>query len=65
MMESLKFMILKKESIDVIIYAIILFGVYNMSYINKYLRNFTPYKVASHRVWGVKPELRPEILKLD
>jgi histidinol-phosphate aminotransferase len=36
-----------------------------MSYINKYLRNFTPYKVASHRVWGVKPELRPEILKLD
>lgn len=36
-----------------------------MSYINKYLRNFKPYKVASHKVWQVKPEERNQILKLD
>lgn len=36
-----------------------------MSYINKYLRNFEPYKVASHKIWQVEPEKRSEILKLD
>lgn len=36
-----------------------------MSYINKYLRNFKPYKVASHKVWQVNPEERKDILKLD
>ena len=36
-----------------------------MKYINKYLRNFTPYKVASHKIWGVDPSERKNILKLD
>lgn len=36
-----------------------------MSYINKYLRNFKPYNVASHKIWTVKPEERNKILKLD
>ena len=36
-----------------------------MSYINKYLRNFKPYKVASHKIWQTKPEERGNILKLD
>ncbi len=36
-----------------------------MSYINKYLRNFKPYKLASHKVWTVSPAKRSEILKLD
>lgn len=36
-----------------------------MSYINKYLRNFKPYKVASHKVWQVSNEERKDILKLD
>lgn len=36
-----------------------------MSFINKYLRNFTPYKVASHKVWTVKADERKNILKLD
>lgn len=36
-----------------------------MSYINKYLRNFKPYKVASHKVWQVNSDERKEILKLD
>ena len=36
-----------------------------MSYINKYLRNFKPYNVASHKVWTVNPEERSSILKLD
>lgn len=36
-----------------------------MSYINKYLRNFKPYNVASHKVWTVAPEERTSILKLD
>jgi len=36
-----------------------------MSYINKYLRNFKPYNVASHKIWKVKPEERDTILKLD
>ena len=36
-----------------------------MSYINKYLRNFKPYKVASHKIWQVDSDERQEILKLD
>lgn len=36
-----------------------------MSYINKYLRNFKPYNVASHKIWQVKPDERGDILKLD
>ena len=36
-----------------------------MSYINKYLRNFKPYEVASHKVWIVDPSDRSSILKLD
>lgn len=36
-----------------------------MSYINRYLRNFKPYNVASHKVWQVEPEKRGQILKLD
>lgn len=36
-----------------------------MSYINKYLRNFAPYKVASHKIWQVNREERKDILKLD
>lgn len=36
-----------------------------MSYINKYLRNFKPYNVASHKVWQVNTEERKSILKLD
>lgn len=36
-----------------------------MSYINKYLRNFTPYKLASHRIWQVSPKERDQVLKLD
>lgn len=36
-----------------------------MSFINKYLRNFKPYKVASHKVWLVNEEERKKILKLD
>ena len=36
-----------------------------MHYINKYLRNFKPYRVASHKVWQVSAEKRKEILKLD
>lgn len=36
-----------------------------MSYINKYLRNFKPYNVASHKIWTVAPEERKDILKLD
>ncbi len=36
-----------------------------MSYINKYLRNFKPYNVASHKIWKVDPKDRKNILKLD
>ncbi len=36
-----------------------------MSYINKYLRNFKPYNVASHKIWQVEPKDRGNILKLD
>lgn len=36
-----------------------------MKFINKYLRNLSPYKVASHKIWEVKPEQRRDLLKLD
>lgn len=36
-----------------------------MKFPNKYLRNLKPYKVASHKVWAVTPEDRPNLLKLD
>lgn len=36
-----------------------------MNYINKYLRNFSPYKLASHKIWTVEPAERSKILKLD
>lgn len=36
-----------------------------MNYINRYLRNIKPYKVASHKVWKVSPEERNSVLKLD
>ena len=36
-----------------------------MKYVNKYLRNFRPYKLASHRIWTADTEERERILKLD
>ena len=36
-----------------------------MRYLNKYLRNLAPYKVASHKIWDVPEAERPAILKLD
>lgn len=36
-----------------------------MDYINKYLRNFKPYKLASHKIWDASKEERSNILKLD
>jgi histidinol-phosphate aminotransferase len=36
-----------------------------MRYINKYLRNLNPYKLASHKVWEVSENERDTILKLD
>jgi len=36
-----------------------------MKFPNKYLRNLKPYKLASHKIWSVKPEEREDILKLD
>jgi histidinol-phosphate aminotransferase len=36
-----------------------------MKFINKYLRNLAPYKVASHKVWEVSDDTRKSILKLD
>lgn len=36
-----------------------------MKFPNKYLRNLKPYKLASHKIWSVRPNKRPEILKLD
>lgn len=36
-----------------------------MKFINKYLRNLAPYKVASHKVWEVTDDERKTILKLD
>ena len=36
-----------------------------MRYVNKFLRNLAPYKVASHKIWDVSAEERQKILKLD
>ncbi|MBE0652768.1 MAG: aminotransferase class I/II-fold pyridoxal phosphate-dependent enzyme [Bacteroidales bacterium] len=36
-----------------------------MRYVNKYLRNLAPYKLASHKIWEVPVEERKKILKLD
>jgi histidinol-phosphate aminotransferase len=36
-----------------------------MRFINKYLRNLAPYKVASHKIWDVSVADRKDILKLD
>ena len=36
-----------------------------MKFPNKYLRNLKPYKLASHKIWSVKPKERRDILKLD
>jgi histidinol-phosphate aminotransferase len=36
-----------------------------MRYVNKFLRNLAPYKVASHKIWDVSNEERLKILKLD
>lgn len=36
-----------------------------MGFINKYLRNLKPYKLASHKIWAVNPQKRSGILKLD
>lgn len=36
-----------------------------MKFINKYLRNFEPYKLASHKIWTAGEEERKTILKLD
>lgn len=36
-----------------------------MKFVNKYLRNLAPYKVASHKVWEVSKTERKQILKLD
>jgi histidinol-phosphate aminotransferase len=40
-------------------------GVTKMSHINKYLRNFKPYSVASHAIWSYQPNKRDNVLKLD
>lgn len=36
-----------------------------MRYVNKFLRNLAPYKVASHKIWDVPDDERSKILKLD
>lgn len=36
-----------------------------MRFPNKYLRNISPYKLASHSIWAVEPSERENILKLD
>ena len=36
-----------------------------MRFPNKYLRNISPYKLASHAIWSVSPQEREELLKLD
>jgi histidinol-phosphate aminotransferase len=36
-----------------------------MRYVNKFLRNLAPYKVASHKIWDVPVDQRHNILKLD
>ena len=34
-------------------------------FVNKFLRELKPYKLASHKIWAVSPQKRSEILKLD
>lgn len=36
-----------------------------MKFLNKYLRNLSPYKVASHKIWDANENERDGILKLD
>lgn len=36
-----------------------------MKFVNKYLRNFVPYKLASHKIWTVNIDERKNVLKLD
>ena len=36
-----------------------------MRFVNKYLRNIIPYRVASHKIWSVDNNEREKILKLD
>jgi len=36
-----------------------------MKFPNKYLRNLKPYRLASHKIWAVEPDMREKILKLD
>lgn len=36
-----------------------------MHFPNKYLRNISPYKLASHAIWSVSPLEREDMLKLD
>jgi histidinol-phosphate aminotransferase len=36
-----------------------------MKFVNKYLRNLQPYKVASHKIWEVPVNEQCEVLKLD
>lgn len=36
-----------------------------IKFVNKYLRNFKPYKLASHKIWNIEPSERKRILKLD
>ena len=54
----------KKKLTQSLLELLILF-LNHMKFPNKYLRNLKPYKLASHKIWSVKPEERPEILKLD
>jgi histidinol-phosphate aminotransferase len=36
-----------------------------MKYVNKFLRNLSPYNLASHKIWEVEAAERKNILKLD
>ena len=36
-----------------------------MKFVNKYLRNLQPYKVASHKIWEVGYSEQSKVLKLD
>ncbi|GHT88975.1 hypothetical protein FACS1894137_17630 [Spirochaetia bacterium] len=36
-----------------------------MRFINKYMRNLHPYKIASHKIWDAAEEERSTVLKLD
>lgn len=36
-----------------------------MKFVNKYLRNLQPYKVASHKIWEVSYNEQNKVLKLD